>query len=87
VTDAWGVTGAAAGYVELMADDEETVDDERVSSRSELLAEEKAAGSDDPEAQARAILEDSEERLGSRDAAPGTYVEHRTSDEATPPPE
>ena len=67
--------------------DEPTVDDERVASRSELLAEEKAADSDDPEAQARAILAESEERIASRTAAPGTHLERRTSDEATPPPE
>ena len=37
-------------------------------------------GSDDPEAQAEATLEESEERLAGRPA-----VEERTSDEATPP--
>jgi hypothetical protein len=66
--------------------DEQPIEDEHVSSRAELLPEEKAAGSDDPRAQAEAILADSEERTGSRDAAPGTHVEHRTSDEVTPPP-
>ena len=33
-----------------------------VASRAELLPEERAAGSDDPQAQARGILEESEER-------------------------
>lgn len=37
-------------------------DEERVERRAELLPEERAAGSDDPEAQARAILEDSDDR-------------------------
>jgi hypothetical protein len=37
-------------------------DDERIESRSELLPEEKQAGSDDPEAQAEAILSESDER-------------------------
>lgn len=61
---------------------------ERSSRRSEhLLPEEKAAGSDVPEEQAAAILEDSERRSEDRDAAPGSFVEHRTSDEATPPTE
>ena len=60
-------------------------DDQRVSTRSELLPEEEAAGSDDPEAQAAAILEESEERLLDRSAAPSTHLEERTSDEATPP--
>ncbi|HWJ10050.1 MAG TPA: hypothetical protein VNS46_11770 [Nocardioides sp.] len=38
-------------------------DDERIAERAELLPEEAAAGSDDPEAQAEAILEDSDERV------------------------
>jgi deazaflavin-dependent oxidoreductase (nitroreductase family) len=62
-------------------------DDEHVAKRAELLPEEKVVGSDDPEAQAEAILEESEERTASRDASPGTHLEHRTSDEVTPPVE
>ena len=38
-------------------------DEERVESRSELLPEETEAGSDDPEAQAEAILAESDERV------------------------
>jgi hypothetical protein len=64
---------------------DEPLDDERVSTRAELREEERAAGSDDPEAQAEAILEDSDRRVASRDAAPGTHLEHRTSEDATPP--
>ena len=60
-------------------------DDERVATRSELLPEEKKAGSDDPEAQAEAILEESEERTLDRDAAPSTHLEHRTSEDTTDP--
>src|SRR5215204_4448028 len=56
----WAAPGP--GRCRTMSDDEPTVDDERVSSRAELLAEEKAAGSEDPEAQAEAILADSDER-------------------------
>ena len=37
--------------------------DERVETRAELLDEEAAAGSDDPQAQAEAILADSDERV------------------------
>jgi hypothetical protein len=37
-------------------------DDERIALRAQLLDEEAAAGSDDPQAQARAILEESDER-------------------------
>ena len=46
------------------ADDlaDEQRDEERVEGRSELLPEELAAGSDDPQAQAAAILEESDER-------------------------
>lgn len=36
------------------------------------------------EDQEEALLEDSETRH-DRDQAPGTHLEHRTSDEATPP--
>jgi hypothetical protein len=61
------------------------VDEELVQSRSELNAEEREVGSDDPVVQARTILEDSEARVADRDAAPGTFVEHRTSDETVEP--
>ena len=40
----------------------EPVEDARVESRADLLPEEVAAGSDDPGEQARAILEESDER-------------------------
>jgi hypothetical protein len=36
--------------------------EDRVEARAELLPEEQAAGSDDPETQARAILAESDER-------------------------
>lgn len=38
------------------------VDDDRVAARAELLPEETAVGSPDPELQARAILAESDER-------------------------
>ena len=41
---------------------DDVADEERVEGRAELLPEELAAGSDDPEAQAAAILEESDER-------------------------
>jgi hypothetical protein len=69
-----------------MPDDQPT-DDDRVSTRSELLPEEKAVGSDDPEGQAEAILAESDERTASREASPGTHLEHRRSEDTTPPPE
>ncbi len=40
----------------------EPVDDARIGERAHLLPEELAVGSDDPERQAEAILEDSERR-------------------------
>jgi hypothetical protein len=64
-------------------DDEPTTDDQRVADRSELLPEEQAAGSEDPEAQARAVLAESDERTETRDEpAPDRPVEHRSSEEA-----
>gem|GEM_PF-1878496 len=70
-----------------MSDDmpEVTVDEERVATRARLVGAEVAAGSDDPEAQARTILEDSEMRTLDRDAAPGAVVEHRRSEDTVPP--
>lgn len=57
----------------------QTPEHEHVETRSELLPEEQVAGSDDPEAQAAAILADSDERTedpdGTRDDSvqtPGT---------------
>ena len=41
--------------------------DERVESRAQLLREEETAGSDDPTAQAAAILADSDERTERRE--------------------
>jgi hypothetical protein len=63
--------------------DQETPDQDRVASRASLLPEEQEAGSDDPDAQAEAILAESDERSMDRDAAPSTHLEHRTSDEVT----
>jgi hypothetical protein len=42
-------------------------DDARIESRAQLLPEEEAAGSDDPESQAAAILADSDERIEHRE--------------------
>jgi hypothetical protein len=61
--------------------------DPRVESRaSQPLPEESAAGAtDDATAMAEAILEESDERQADRDDDPGADIEHRTSEEATPP--
>jgi hypothetical protein len=56
----------AAGYITGMS--ESRSDDERIEHRADgLLPEERAAGSDDPEAQAEAILADSDERTEHRE--------------------
>jgi hypothetical protein len=62
-------------------------DDRIIRRAAELTDEERRHGSDDPEAQAEQILAESDERQADRDAAPTSFVEHRTSDEATAPPE
>ncbi len=60
--------------------------DKRVESRAdELLPEEQKVGSENPEAQAAAILEESDNRAADRSAAPSTHLEERTSEDTTPP--
>ena len=49
-------------YGRTMSENDEHGPDPRVEHRAELLPEELAAGSDDPQAQAEAILEESDER-------------------------
>jgi hypothetical protein len=57
---------------------------DRTDSRAaDLLPEERAAGSDDPRAQAAAILAESDDREGDPEA---TATEHRTSAETVTPP-
>jgi hypothetical protein len=59
-----------------------SADDDRVEERAaDLLPEERAAGSADPEAQAAAILEDSDER----EAGLASARENRTSEQTVPP--
>lgn len=45
-----------------MTDTTDPADRERIETRAELLPEEERAGSDDPDAQAEAILAESDER-------------------------
>jgi hypothetical protein len=59
--------------------------DERIEGRAELTAEEKAVGSEDPEEQAREILEESDERLLQGTATSSSPVEHRTSEQTVEP--
>lgn len=58
----------------------DTTDSERVESRAgHLLPEELAAGSQDPRAQAAAILAESDRREAVPGAAPDTVLEQRAS--------
>ncbi len=62
--------------------------DDRVERRAaDLLPEELAAGSDDPQAQAAAILGDSDVREEDPDSAPDSFLERRTSDQTVTPEE
>lgn len=59
------------------------IDDERVRNRAAgLLPEEVVAGSDDPEAQAAAILRESDEREAYLEPTADLRIDHRTSEEA-----
>jgi hypothetical protein len=63
------------------------MNDDRTDQRAaDLLPEERSAGgSDDPEAQAAAILAESDEREADLEAAPSTVLEHRTSEQTVTP--
>jgi hypothetical protein len=66
-----------------MADDQD-----RIKARAEaLFPEEEEAGSDDPIAQAAAILEESDEREFDRVDPPGQGVEHRRSEDTVELPD
>ncbi|MFG3557755.1 hypothetical protein ACGGAQ_25580 [Micromonospora sp. NPDC047557] len=69
---------------------DEQSDQERAESRAHhLLPEEEAVGSDDPQAQAEAILAESDIREEDQNVAPDTVLERRTSDQtvAVEPPD
>jgi len=53
----------------------ETPDEARVESRAELLPEEETAGSEDPTAQAEAILEESDERTDDPERTRHEYTQ------------
>lgn len=60
--------------------------DDRIDQRAaNLLPEERSAGSADPGAQAEAILAESEEREADPQAAPDSFLEHRTSAQTVAP--
>lgn len=61
---------------------------DRTSARAAgLLPEERRAGSDDPYAQAEAILAESDGREADPEAAPDSFLERRTSEQTVTPPE
>lgn len=61
---------------------------DRVQNRAaHLLPEERAAGSDDPQAQAEAILNDSEARQEYDDSVPDRRIHHRQSADTVDPGE
>ena len=67
---------------------EEPEDLDRVKARADaLLAEEQEAGSDDPLAQAAAILEESDERQFERDEPGGEGLERRRSEDTVELPD
>lgn len=66
------------------AHDRET-HESQVASRATLTAEEREAGSDDPTAQAEAILAESEERARERELAPTSAGERRRSEDTVDP--
>ena len=70
--------GRAAGH-----DDAARATDRRVAERSELTVTELAVGSDDPRAQAAAIIADSDERTELSRDEPG--VERRRSEDTVDP--
>lgn len=59
---------------------------DRVQQRAEhLLPEEQAAGSDDPQGQAAAVLADSDAREAYAEAASDLHIHHRRSEETVDP--
>jgi hypothetical protein len=65
------------GTLGLTSRNHDSTTDRRISARAELTVEEVALGSDDPVAQAAAILADSDDRARLPRDAPG--IEHRRS--------
>ncbi|MCW3838610.1 hypothetical protein ONA70_00660 [Micromonospora yasonensis] len=61
-------------------------DQERIESRAHLLPEEERVGSEDPGAQADAILTESDIREDAN-VAQDTTLEHRTSEQTVTPSE
>lgn len=65
----------------MTVEDEDSAHQRHVRQRANLLPEELAAGSDDPMAQAEAILADSEDRTEHPDPDVSTQSRRSSSDE------
>jgi len=65
----------------MTSKDEESAQERHVRTRAVLLPEEQAAGSDDPQAQAEAILADSEDRTHDVDPEVSTQSRRSSSDQ------
>ena len=65
-----------------MSTHEDEPDQEHVDQRAALLPEELAAGSADPQAQAEAVLAESQDRTEHPDPDASTQSGRRTSDDA-----
>jgi hypothetical protein len=78
----WATAAKVPGYPYNVEAPDEI--DEPVASPPTPLPE-TSVGSKDASVQKEAILADSAERSEDLEAAPGSFVEHRTSDEATEP--
>ena len=63
--------------------DDDDTQARHVASRANLLPEEEAVGSEDPQEQAKLILEESEERTEHPDADAGSQSRRSSSREAT----
>lgn len=64
----------------MTSDAEDRADERHVQHRARLLPEERAVGSEDPQAQAEAILADSEDRTEHPDPDASTQSRRSSSD-------
>ena len=65
----------------MTSDAEDAAQERHVQTRAALLPEERAAGSDDPHAQAEAVLADSEDRTENPDPDVSTQSRRSSNDQ------
>ncbi len=73
---------SAPGHSRGMTANEHDPDQQHVEQRAALLPEERAVGSADPQAQAEAVLAESQDRTEHPDPDASTQSGRRTSDDA-----